>query len=186
MRPTIKQVCKALLSREDVLLKTRTKYVKKFKTIIEGCDDSNFIERFNDMDYIINVYLKNKAARTIETYIGEIMAIHYTIHLLKEENFIILSKYKETTKRANEKAIAEAKKIIEVNQEIIDDDTDSIEVNDTNSDVSSNDYGHYCIEEPEKTIDTLKQKKIDIMYEIENLEQRLLKLRNTLDILDEN
>lgn len=177
---TIKQVCDAILARTDIADKTKAKYVKKFKTITEGCDNNNFIQRFNDTDYIINVYLKNKSARTIETYVGEIMAIHYSLNILKPENLKIIVNYRDKTKKANEKAIEEAKKIVEVVQE----DSDSIIVNDTSSEDNS-DYGHFCEEDDDIVLNPLETKKSTIRYEIERLRDRLNRLEITLQILEE-
>lgn len=188
---TIKQVCDALLARTDIADKTKTKYVKKFKTIIEGCDNSNFIQKFNDTDYIINVYLKNKSARTIETYVGEIMAIHYTTNILEPDNLKIIVGYRDKTKRANEKLMEEAKileqqkeierkKEIEVKEEC----SDNIVIDDESSEEEEdNDYGYF--DKMSNTTDTLEDKKIALRYELEKLQDRIKKINITLEILDE-
>lgn len=99
---TMNEVVSAIEARNDIQDKTKKKYIKKFKTITQGCTDTNFIDKFNDMNYIINDYLKGKSDRTIETYVGEIFAIHHSKNLLTKENFEKLDKFKFKIKYRNE------------------------------------------------------------------------------------
>lgn len=187
--PTIKEVETAILTRvNNIKQKTKEKYVRKFKLIIKGCNDTNFIERFNDVEYIKNVYLKDKSPRTIITYIGDIMAINGSISLLEPENLKLLTQFRAiyTDILDNEKKEIETKRrVVAIKEEEINAvlDSDNIEVNDTSSETSS-DYGFFH-EEPDIIRNPLEEKKIAIQYEIESLEQRLNKLRNTLEILNE-
>jgi hypothetical protein len=95
---TIQSVINGILAREDVSRNTKEKYVKKFRELIKNCTNENFIERFNDLDYIQNIYLKNMKASTVATYVGDIFSINKTSNLMLPDNVIALRKYKDKVK----------------------------------------------------------------------------------------
>lgn len=182
---SIKQVSKNILERKSVLPKTRIKYNKKFLILIQGCNDSNYVARCNDTDYIKNIYLAKKKARTIESYIGEIMAIHHSSPLLTEETIKILKDYIISTRddEKNKKYQEEQNQIIEKkNITFNNEDSDDITIEDDED--SDEDYGQFCKTEIECQTNNYE---IDIMIlidkKIEELNNEIKQLILTKEII---
>ena len=100
--PLIKDVVDAINNRGDITDKTKKIYINKFQKITKNCNNTNFIDKFNDIDDIINTYLKDLSFRTKLTYIGEIFAINFSFALFTKNNFDKLEKYKNALRDNND------------------------------------------------------------------------------------
>lgn len=109
-QPTIQEVIQAIKTSETLSSETQEKYVKQFRELIKNCNNSNFIDRCNDTEYIKFVYLGGKAASTINTYISELLSINRTKKIMTKETADIIDKYRYETRRNQDLAKAKSTK----------------------------------------------------------------------------
>ena len=195
----IQDIVDAINNRIDVSDKTKKIYISKFKKIIKGCDDTNFVDKFNDTNFIKNTYLKELSFRTKLTYLGEIFAVNFSYPILTKTNFDKLEKYRNAIRDENDEIMQTpeyAKKSLVYPEPVIEEaekekttikevSSDNVVIDDTSSEDSESDYGHYCMDERDEVVDTLQVKKIALRYELERLQARIHKINVTLEMLDE-
>ena len=182
---TIQKVIDSINERVDLTDKTKKIYIKKFQKIIEGCNDKTFLDKFNDIEHIKNVYLHNMSYRTKLTYIGEIFAIHYSYTLFTKANFDKLEKYRNQIRDENDEIMQtpsyEKNKLVYkepintiIEKSIVDNDSD----NESDEDITDKQENKYI-----KYIDTrqiyLKEQILEMQKELEKLiitKEQILKI----------